>query len=346
MAARIFKRILFAGLALLGLTVALAAFLYLVPSDEYILLPDRARPLAPFVRVKGEQSDHDGGGIYYVAVEVKKASILEHLIPGIHEGSTLVPASLILGPDESEKQHERQEIQAMSLSQQVGAAVALKALGYPVKLQSPGMVIEAVDPQGPSAGKLRAQDIVVTVDGRLTPSVTKLRQVVRAHKPGDQVQVTVRRGRKIHRVEVTTIPDPRDPSRPIIGVVSSCVSQTFTKVELPIPVHINLGRVGGPSAGLAFALDVVEELGHDVDRGYKVAASGEICADGTVVAVGGLKQKTIGAKRAGMDVFLVPAGENTAEARRYASGMRIIPVHSFRQALHALATLSRKQPKT
>jgi PDZ domain-containing protein len=341
--ARIFSpvRIFIAGLVLF----ALAAFLYLVPSDEYILLPDRARPLAPFVKVTGERPDDDGGGIYYVAVEVKKASLLERLIPGLHEGATLVPASLILGPDESEQQHQRQEIQAMSLSQKVGAAVALKALGYNVTLESPGMVIEAVDPHGPSAGKLRAQDIIITVDGRSTPSVNELRRVIRDHEPGDEVQVTLRRGGKIHRVGVKTIPDPRDPSRPIIGVISSCVSQTFTKVDLPIAVHIDLGQVGGPSAGLAFALDVVEELGHDADHGFKVAASGEICADGTVVAVGGLKQKTIGANRAGVDVFLVPAGENTAEARRYAGGMRIVPVHSFRQALQSLATLPKKQSK-
>ena len=345
MAARIFKRILFAGLALLGLAGALAAFLYLVPSDKYILLPDRARPLAPYVKVKGERSDRDGGGIYYVAVEVKKASILEKAFPGIHEGSTLVPASSILGPTESEKQHERQEFQAMALSQQVGAAVALKALGYPVELHSPGTVIEAVDPHGPSAGKLRARDVVVTVDGRRTPSLLDLREVVRSHRPGDSVQVAVRRGGKIRRVEVKTIPDPEDPSRPLIGVQTSCTSQTFTKIDLPIAVHIDLGRVGGPSAGLAFALDVVEELGHNVDHGHKVAASGEICADGTVVPVGGLKQKTIGARRAGMDVFLVPAGENTADARHYAGSMRVIPVNSFRQALHALATLPPNQPK-
>lgn len=345
MAARIFKRILFAGLALLGLAVGLALFLYLIPSDQYVLLPDRARPLAPFVKVKGEQSDHDGGGIYYVAVEVKKASILEKLFPGIHDGSTLVPASLILGPDESEKQHQREEFQAMALSQQVGAAVALKALGYPVKLQSPGTVIEAVDPDGPAAGKLRAQDIVVRVDGRRTPSLAELREVIRSHRPGEPVQVTVRRGEKIHQVEVKTISDPQDPSRPLIGVVTSCLSQKFTKIDLPVAVHIDLGQVGGPSAGLAFGLDIVEELGHDVDRGHKVAASGEICADGTVIPVGGLKQKTIGARRAGVDVFLVPAGENAADARRYAGRMRVIPVHSFRQALRALATLPRKQPK-
>ena len=110
-----------------------------------------------------------------------------------------------------------------------------------------------------------------------------------------------------------------------------------------MPVRIDLGQVGGPSAGLAFALDVVEELGHDVDRGHKVAASGELCLDGTVVSVGGLKQKTIGARRAGVDVFLVPAGENAEEARRYAGSMKVVPVQSFRQALRALATLPEKQ---
>lgn len=345
MAARIFKRILFAGLALFGLAAGLAVFLYLIPSDQYVLLPDRARPLAPLVEVNGEQPDRDGGGIYYVAVEVKKASILEKLFPGLHDGSTLVPASLILGPNENEKQHQRQEFQAMALSQKVGAAVALKALGYPVKLQSPGTVIEAVDPDGPAAGKLRAQDIVLSVDGRRTPSLTELREVIRTHRPGDTVELTVRRGEKTRRVEVKTIADPQDPSQPLIGVLTSCISQTFTKIELPIAVHIDLGRVGGPSAGLAFGLDIVEELGHNLDRGQKVAASGEICADGTVVPVGGLKQKTIGARRAGVDVFLVPAGENTADARRYAGSMRVIPVHSFRQALHTLATLPRKQPK-
>jgi PDZ domain-containing protein len=336
-------RILAAGLVLFALAVF---FLYLAPSNEYILLPDLARPLAPFVKVKGERPEADGGGIYYVAVEVKKASLLEKFFPSIHDGSTLVPASAILGPKESETQHRRQELQAMALSQKVGAAVALKALGYPVKVQSPGTVIEAVDPHGPANGKLLPQDVIVAVDARRTPSLAELRQVIRSHKPGASVELTVRRGAKTRRLKVRTIADPRNPSRPIIGVLSSCAAQTFTRIDLPVPVHIDLGQVGGPSAGLAFGLDVVEELGHDVDRGNKVAATGEICADGTVVPVGGLKQKTIGAKRAGMNVFLVPAGENTNEARRYAGGMRVIPVNSFRQALHALATLPRRQPKT
>ena len=78
-------------------------------------------------------------------------------------------------------------------------------------------------------------------------------------------------------------------------------------------------------------------------RGYKVAATGQIEPDGSVLPIGGVKQKTIGVRRAGVDVFLVPAGDNAKEARNYAEGVRVIPVESFRQALHALATLPPKR---
>jgi PDZ domain-containing protein len=105
-------------------------------------------------------------------------------------------------------------------------------------------------------------------------------------------------------------------------------------------VNIDLGQVGGPSAGLPFALDVLQELGTNVDHGLKVVATGEMELDGTVAPIGGVKQKTYGARRAGADVFLVPAGENAAEARRYAGNLRIIPVTSFQQALSSLSTIS------
>ena len=336
--ARLFKFLLAAGLAL----GALVVFLYLVPSDQYIFLPDRAQPLAPYVTLKGERPDRDGGGIYYVAVEVKKASVLEKLFHGLHEGSTLVPAAAVRAPGESEKQHEHQELQAMAESQEIGAAVALRSLGYRVPVDSPGTVVADVNPKGPSAGKLSPSDMIVSVDGHPTPFLPDLRRAIGSHRPGERVQLKVRHGSKVSSITVKTTSDPQDEKRAIIGILTSCALQQATRIALPVPVHIDLGQVGGPSAGLAFALDVVEELGHDVDRGNKVAATGEMCLDGTVAPVGGLKQKTIGARRAGADVFLVPSGENTQEARRYAGDMRVIPVKSFRQALHALATLRQK----
>ena len=329
--ARLFKYLLATGLVLAVVVVGL----YVIPSDQYIFLPDKARPLAPFVTVKGEKSDKDGGGIYYVAVEVKKASILEKLFHGLHEGSTLVPAAAVRAPGESDQQHQRVELRAMSESQKIGAAVALRSLGYRVPVKVLGTLVAQVATDGPSAGKLEPGDRIVAIDDQPTKTANEIRGAIAKHRPGDTVEVTVSRNGAEKKVTVKTVPDPKGSKRPLIGVFL----QNETKISLPVPVQIDLGQVGGPSAGLAFALDVVEELGHNIDRGHKVVASGEILQDGTVIPVGGLKQKTIGAKRAGADVFLVPAGENAQEARRYAGSMRVIPVHSFRQALRALATL-------
>jgi PDZ domain-containing protein len=133
------------------------------------------------------------------------------------------------------------------------------------------------------------------------------------------------------------VASPDEKDRPIVGIQ---VEQS-ADIKLPIDVEIDLAGVGGPSAGLAFALDIVEELRGKVAKNLKVAATGEIELDGDVLPIGGVKQKVIGARRSGADVFLVPAGDNAKEARRVAGDLRIVPVENFRQALQALATIRR-----
>jgi Lon-like protease len=331
------KRWRWANLALgLGAVLILVAgALYIIPSDEYILLPAAARPLAPLVKVQGEKPDANGGGIYYVAVDVRKASVLEQKVPGLHDGATFVPADQINPEGENDRQRRRGELRQMARSQQYAAAVALRELGYKVPIRTRGVLIEGVDPDFPAAGKLEPDDVIVAIDGEKVTNTAELTQVMSEKKPGDTVRLKVRRGDETVDVAVKTVANPRDKSRPFLGVA---ISDDAEIVKLPVNVKINLGNVGGPSAGLAFALDVVDELGKDVDRGRRVAATGEIALDGSVLPVGGIKQKTIGARRSHADVFLVP-GENAAEARRYADGLRIIPVDSFQQALRKLATL-------
>jgi Lon-like protease len=322
------------ALALGAVLLAVAAFLYLAPSDKYIFLPDEARPLAPLVKVKGEKRDRNGGGIYYVAVDVRQASILEEAFPGLHDGATLVPEDVVRPEGVDERARRQGELREMSRSQEYAAAVALRSLGYEVEVATKGALIEAVGPDFPAAGELRAGDVVVAVDGKPVRSAAGLTERMSAKEPGDTVRLRFRRGRLTMSTSLKTVANPRDPSRAFLGVVIA----DDADVELPIDVDINLGSVGGPSAGLAFALDIHEELGHDVDRGRRVAATGEITLDGRVRPVGGLKQKTIAARRSGMDLFLVP-GENAAEARRHAEGMEVVPVDSFQQALRELATL-------
>jgi Lon-like protease len=325
------------ALAGLGLLVVAVLALWLVPSNTYIFLPDRAHAVDPLVTVQGGHRPTDGGGIYFVDIFVRKATLIERLWPGIHEGAQLVPQSAVLPPGTNEKQRVQADQREMSRSQQIAAAVALRQAGYHVVARPSGVIIDQVAGDAPAAGILQPTDVIVAANGKSVRVPDDLRGIVGALKPGTSVRLTVRRGSTQKLLTVKTVADPTQHGRAIIGVI---VSQSAF-IKLPVSVKINAGSVGGPSAGLAFALDVLEQLGHDVDHGQKIAATGEMGLDGTVAPIGGVEQKTIGVRRAGVHIFLVPAGENAAEARRYAKGIRIIPVHSFRQALQALATLTK-----
>jgi Lon-like protease len=330
-----------AGLALLVVTVIA---LYLVPSNDYILLPDKAHPVAPLVEVKGGKDPAGPGGIYFVDVFERRARLFESLFPWIHKGSTLVPAKLIVPPGVSDTAVRQADLRAMSISQRVAAAVALKKLGYKVVAQPSGVIVAALTSGSHAVGKLRPGDVITSVNGRPTPTIAALRKELSDVKPGEVVTLGVSRNTTAGNgvssgqdlvVKIKTIADGK---RAIVGFAP----EQAAEIKLPIKVSIDAGNVGGPSAGLAFALQVMEELGRDVTHGYRVAATGEIELDGDVTPIGGVKQKTFGVREAKADVFLVPAGDNAREARRYADGLRIIPVKNFPQALRALATLPPK----
>jgi PDZ domain-containing protein len=319
--------------------VGVFALLLFVPSGSYIFLPDRAHPVAPLVSVKGGHDPKGPGGIYFVDVFVRKASLLEKLLPSVRpDGARVHPASDVRAPGVSDSARRSADLRDMTRSQQIAAAVALRALGRKVSATPVGALIEAVDPSAPAAGKLQPGDVVVSANGEPVRKPADLQRLVGVLEPGARVTLGIRRGSEQRTVTLVTAPNPLSTRRSRIGVV---VGQA-ANIHLPVPVRINAGSVGGPSAGVAFALDLMEELGRDVDQGYKVAATGELDLNGNVLPIGGVEQKTLGARRAHVDVFIVPAGENAAAARRYADGLRIIPVRNFQQALRALATLPPK----
>jgi PDZ domain-containing protein len=329
------------GGVLAGLLVLAGIVLYLVPSDDYILLPDVAHPVAPLVRVQNAHPAKGAGGIYFVDVFERRASMLESIFPFIRSGATLVPANEIVPPGSNDQQVRRTDLREMTISEQVAAAVALRRLGYHVQAKPSGVIVDSIEIGSHAAGKLQPTDVIVSVNGHPTLTIAALRRALTPVRPGSDVAVRLRRDNEALTVRVKTLAEPvtRTTSRAIIGFLPDQAAD----IQLPIHVQIDAGNVGGPSAGLAFALQVMEALGKKVDHGYRVAATGTISLDGSIGEIGGVKQKTFGAREAHADVFLVPfAGDNAGLARRYAHGLRIIPVKSFPQALRALATLPPK----
>jgi Lon-like protease len=331
--ARVFRarNVLFVAGLLLIVTLGLER----MTSSDDIFLVDRAHPVSPLVHVAGGREPSNGGGIYYVDVLVRPATELEYLLGGLHSGSSLVPVENVNGPGVSASQEQQVGAYEMQTSQQVAAAVALRALGKKVTITNDGALIEGVEQGLPAYDKLAPADVIVAIDGKKVSTPAQVSDVMSGKPVGTRFSFSVLRGSKHRSVSLATVPTKPGSKRGVVGIYLA----PQQSIHLPVKVSINAHGVDGPSAGLAFALEVLQQLGRNVDHGHKIAATGEIYLNGQVGAIGGIKQKTIGAREAGVEAFLVPTA-NAAEARKYAHGLRIIPVNNFQQALHALAILA------
>jgi PDZ domain-containing protein len=320
-------------LGLIGIA-ATALLLWWLPADDFLFVPDRAKPLADKVEVEGGRNTAKGD-VYYVDLFVRRIRKLEKLLPFTRpEGSTFVPENNVAPDGTSDAERNRQNAEDMRRSEEIAAVVALRTLGYDVTATPTGVLVTTVYSDVPAAKVLDPNDVIVGVNGVPVRTPAQLRREIARVEPGDDVSLSVRRDGKVREVTVRTIASPADRTRAVIGIL---VDQD-AKIELPIDVDIDLGRVGGPSAGFPFALEIARQLGRNVTHGCRIAATGALALDGTVIPIGGVKQKTIGVRRAGVDTFLVPVGDNARTARKYADGLRIIPVESFQQALRRLTT--------
>jgi len=221
-------------------------------------------------------------------------------------------------------------VEAMADSKTTAQVLALRQLGY----TSLGVGAEVVDVQAglPAVGVLKAGDVIVAVDGKPVATSSDAVIAIRARAAGDTLRMQVKRtdGPPIDLEAVLG----EGEGRPILGVRLS------TKVKLPFEINIDSGRVVGPSAGLAYGLELLDLLTPgELTGGSSVAATGELLADGSVGPIGGVAQKAVTVRRAGIKVFIVPK-ENEAEAKAHAGGgLQIRGVANFEEALAALGAL-------
>ena len=136
------------GLALLVVVIAL----FIVPSNEYIFLPDKAHPVGPLVDVAGGHPAKGPGGIYFVDVIVRKATLLERLFGGLHQGADLEAPDNVVPAGVSSAQNDQLSLEEMKTSQQIAGAVALRSLGYKVQAVDNGALVSGISPGLPAAG--------------------------------------------------------------------------------------------------------------------------------------------------------------------------------------------------
>ncbi len=338
-------------LTILGVLVSLAVLAGFVIRLPYVVIsPDAATPLDDqVVHVSGVPTFAHRGEFLYLTVKVttRDPSLWQVVHGWLTSSYDVVKREEVvdcLAPAENEFINARD----MRQSQDDAKEVALTRLGYTVPVQHIEPTVVRACPGVPAYGKLHVGDQVVAIDDRQTARLTDISAAIRQHRPGDEVRVTVERDGRDEQVAVTAGRVSSDGTAcRAIGAGSAsdgtaCLgisTQEFGTYSFPVQININTTGVGGPSAGLAFTLALIDDLTPgELTGGHEVAVTGAIGADGTVTEVGGVRQKATTARRAGARLMIVPRAE-LREARKHAGSTRVVGVETVDDALTALRSI-------
>lgn len=314
-----------------GVVLLILAAGFLIPLPYIVFSPGSATPVGDVVNIDGAQTYEPDGDILFLTVTVSGRAVPFQVLWGwIDDDSEVVKEEQYLGDSSREEVREIGRI-AMVESQEVATVVALEALGYEVPVHGDGAVVLAVEEGRPAAGELEEGDVIVAVDGEPVELSPDAGELVRAHAPGETVDVEFVRDGEAQTTTLET--DANDDGLAIIGV---SLQTENLQIDYPVDVQIDSGSVGGPSAGLAFTLAIIDELSAgDLTGGMEVAVTGTMSSDGTVGLVGGVAQKAAAAADAGAELFLVPPGEEE-EAVEHAGDVTVVAVETIDDALAAL----------
>lgn len=316
-------------------SVVVAAAVVQVP--YYLLAPGSTYPTGEHITIEGAPTYDHGDDIAFTTVSLRRATALQAVVGWFDPTVDVRPEREVLG-DRTQEQNRELNLREMADSKQVATAVALEELGYEVTPVGTGAVVARVEDPGPSAGHLERGDVIVDADGTPITVHGQLIDVIGAHQPGEQIVLGVEPldGGERRTVTITLGARPDDATRPMLGVSLGTRDLSF---QFPFLVEIDSGSVGGPSAGLALTLGVMDALTPEsLTGGLRVVTTGTIQLSGAVGPVGGVEQKTVAVRRSGADLFLVPSSE-LEEARRYAGEMRVEAVDTLDQALEVLSTV-------
>ncbi|MEE6634903.1 SepM family pheromone-processing serine protease [Limosilactobacillus pontis] len=334
----------------IGVVLALILFLgwfLLWPLNSYVEAPGTATNLRSFVRVK-DHPDLGKGSFMITSVALQRAHPATYLVAKAVPYLSIEKAADVTG-GQSGATFDRVQHFYMQSSINEAIAVAFQAAHQPVSRKYLGIYVLQVEPNSKFKRVIKVGDTITKVDGRHFNTAQGFQKYIGKQKIGSPLTVTYERAGRQHQVTRRLV--RLTAHRAGIGILLT----NNMKVKTRVPVKVDPGQLGGPSGGLMFTLQIYEQIsGHDLQRGRKIAGTGTIAPDGSVGEIGGIDKKVIAAHRAGATIFLAPYIKPTKlvlkyedghqtnyqlakkTAKRYAPGMKVVPVTSFKQAVHYL----------
>ncbi|MFI1014046.1 PDZ domain-containing protein [Streptomyces sp. NPDC020965] len=298
----------------------------------------------PVLRISGRKTYPTTGHLNMTTVRVTGADYRMNLVETVYgwlaHDNVVVPHDTLYPDGKTEEQSTQENAEEFTQSQESAKVAALKELKIPV---SSRIVVSAVVKDTPAQDRLHAGDVIRAVDGTAVKAPEDVAKLVTKHKPGEDVVFTVvpakeaAAAEKAHRAPTTTenitITTAKSDTgdRAIVGI------QAGTDHTFPFTIDINLADVGGPSAGLMFALGIVDKLTPgDLTGGAFVAGTGTIEDDGKVGPIGGIEMKLVGARQAGAEYFLTPKDNCAAAVSDIPEGLTLVKVDTMADATRSM----------
>lgn len=300
----------------------------------------------PVLQIADKKTYATSGHLNMTTVRVTSADYRMNLVEAVYgwlaHDNKVVPHETLYPDGKTEEQSTQENAEEFSQSQESAKVAALKQLDVPVKSW---VIVSTVVKGSPAEGRLHAGDVIKAVDGTAVKEPADVAKLVTKRKPGQEVRFTIVPAKEQAAAEkekrtptktqditmTTTTSDDTGEKRAIVGI-SAGTDHTF-----PFAIDIKLADVGGPSAGLMFALGIYDKLTPgSLTGGRFVAGTGTIDDAGKVGPIGGIEMKTVGARAKGAQYFLTPADNCAAAAKDTPDGLTLIKVGTIKDALGAL----------
>ncbi len=324
---------------LLGIISAIG---FVVRPDYVAIVPGSARDTEPLVMVEGTPFYPSDGELLYTTIRLRQdMDLWSYLWTKWRGDSEIIPSETYFGtqtPDESRQAN----LERMTDSKDVAVAVALDHLGYET-ITDAGVVVANVVEGSPADGRLQRGDVFDAIDGEPVTSDVQLLDLLGDYAPGDAVEFDVTRGVDGSR-EIVRITLAENPERPGVGFIGIGPVTLADLLDPPFDVDIDSGSVGGPSAGLAFTLAILDALTPgELSGGAKIAVTGTMGIDGRVGAIGGIEQKAVAVRKSGASIFLVPSAQTEEQLavvrERVGDDVEVLAVADLDGALDALRSI-------
>jgi Lon-like protease len=309
-------------LALVGLVFALN--FYRLP--VVALSPGPMEDVLARLKVEGSRVYDSEGKLYLTSVGIDdNVRFYEALLDMANRDVQLLPREQLYPPEQDSTEIDKENAVLMDRSKETATVVALREVGYDI--EPSGVEVTQVVAGAPAEGKLQPGDRILAADGRAVDSTEEVRRAITRHKIGERVAFRVHRGKAQKDVSVQV---READNQPRVGIL---LRDLFP--DLPVKVSIQTeNNIGGPSAGLMFALSIIDKLTpEDLTAGRRIAGTGEIALDGSVLPVGGVAEKLIAVRRLGVGTFLIPAGNCDSVRGQVPDGLRLVKVAKLGDAL-------------